>query len=200
MALLGIFTVVAVIFRSYIQPIIVMIAIPFGLIGAVLGHWILGFDVTLLSLFGMVALAGIVVNDSIVLIDRINTEIRSGRGIHQAAELSSCSRFRAIFLTTITTVAGMMPLLMEKSFQAQFLKPMAVSISFGLCFATMLTLVVVPCLLLAGNDLRRVAHWLMTGNWPSPETVVKHAKTVQEERREWNKQHPEDTESFHQQN
>lgn len=190
MALLGIFTVVAVIFRSYIQPIIVMIAIPFGLIGAVLGHWIMGFDVTMLSMFGMVALAGIVVNDSIVLIDRVNSEIHGGKEIHEAVECSACSRFRAIFLTTVTTVAGMAPLLAERSFQAQLLKPMAVSITFGLSFATMLTLLVVPCLLLAGNDLRRAAHWLFTGHWPSPEQVVKHAKTVQEERQEWTAQHP----------
>ncbi|MBN1556310.1 MAG: efflux RND transporter permease subunit [Phycisphaerae bacterium] len=184
MALLGIFTILAVIFRSYIQPIIVMIAIPFGLIGAVLGHWLLGFDLTLLSLFGMVALAGIVVNDSLVLIDRVNSEIKNGAGIHEAAQRGACGRFRAIFLTTITTVAGMTPLLMETSFQAQMLQPMAVSISFGLSFATMLTLLVVPCLLLAGNDLRRVFHWLFTGHWPSPEQVVKHIKTVQEERSE----------------
>ncbi|MBN1942445.1 MAG: efflux RND transporter permease subunit [Phycisphaerae bacterium] len=189
LALLGIFTVLAVIFRSYIQPIIVMIAIPFGLIGAVLGHWVMGFDLTLLSLFGMVALAGIVVNDSLVLIDRVNNEIRGGAGMYEATRRGACGRFRAIFLTTITTVAGMTPLLMEKSFQAQFLKPMAVSISFGLSFATMLTLLVVPCLLLAGNDLRRVVRWLFTGHWPSPEDVVQHAKTVQEERKEWNEEH-----------
>lgn len=192
MALLGIFTILAVIFRSYVQPVIVMIAIPFGLIGAVLGHWALGFDVTLLSLFGMVALAGIVVNDSLVLIDRVNREIRDGAGIHDAAQRGACGRFRAIFLTTITTVAGMTPLLAEKSFQAQFLKPMAVSITFGLSFATMLTLLVVPCMLLAGNDLRRVIRWLCTGHWPTPEEVVKHAKTVEDERQEWKTEHSEE--------
>lgn len=193
MALLGIFTILAIIFRSYIQPVIVMIAIPFGLVGAVIGHWAMGFDITLLSMFGMVALAGIVVNDSLVLIDRVNSEVRGGKGIFDATQSGACGRFRAIFLTTITTVAGMTPLLMEESFQAQFLKPMAVSITFGLMFATMLTLLVVPCLLLAGNDLRRTSRWLRTGHWPRPEDVVQHARTVQEERREWNADHPDET-------
>lgn len=172
MALLGIYTILAAIFRSYVQPIIVMVAIPFGLIGAVIGHWILGFDLTLLSMFGMVALAGIVVNDSLVLIDLVNVRIRSGDGVHQAAEAGARGRFRAIILTTITTVVGMSPLLMERSFQAQFLKPMAVSIAFGLMFATMLTLLVVPCLYLIGNDLRRALRWLITGQWVSPEDVL----------------------------
>ena len=171
LALLGIYTILAAIFKSYIQPLIVMIAIPFGLIGAVIGHWILGFDVTLLSMFGMVALAGIVVNDSLVLLDLVNVRIRSGDGVHAAAETGARGRFRAIILTTITTVAGMTPLLMERSFQAQFLKPMAVSIAFGLMFATMLTLLVVPCLFLIGNDVRRVIHWQFTGKWVAPEDL-----------------------------
>jgi len=171
MALLGIYTILATIFKSYIQPLIVMIAIPFGLIGAVIGHWILGFDVTLLSMFGMVALAGIVVNDSLVLLDLVNVRIRSGDGVHEAAQAGARGRFRAIILTTVTTVAGMTPLLMERSFQAQFLKPMAVSIAFGLMFATMLTLIVVPCLFLIGNDIRRVIHLQLTGQWVSPEDL-----------------------------
>jgi len=171
MALLGIYTILAAIFRSYIQPIIVMVAIPFGLIGAVIGHWALGFEVTLLSMFGMVALAGIVVNDSLVLLDLVNVRIRGGDGVHAAAEAGARGRFRAIVLTSVTTVAGMTPLLMERSFQAQFLKPMAVSIAFGLMFATMLTLLVVPCLFLIGNDLRRVIHWQITGKWVPPEDL-----------------------------
>ena len=182
MALLGIYTILAAIFKSYIQPIIVMIAIPFGLVGAVIGHWALGFDVSLLSMFGMVALAGIVVNDSLVLLDLVNVRIRSGDDAHAAAEAGARGRFRAIVLTTVTTVAGMSPLLIEQSFQAQFLKPMAVSIAFGLMFATMLTLLLVPCLYLIGNDVRRGLHWLTTGQHlgaeavepprPGPETEV----------------------------
>lgn len=171
-ALLGIYTVLATIFRSYVQPLIVMLAIPFGLVGAVIGHWIMGLDVTLLSMFGMVALAGIVVNDSLVLIDRVNQNIRDGMDVHAAAEMGSRSRFRAILLTTVTTVVGMAPLLAERSFQAQFLKPMAVAISFGLMFATTLTLLAVPSLYLIGNDLRRVGVWAWRGYWPSPEYVL----------------------------
>lgn len=173
LALLGIFTILAALFRSYVQPIIIMVAIPFGLIGAVIGHLLLGFDVTLLSMFGMVALAGIVVNDSLVLIDRINGEVRSGGKVHEAVELGGRTRFRPIILTTITTVVGIGPLLFERSFQAQFLKPMAVSIAFGLMFATTLTLILVPCLYLIGNDIRRSLRWLRTGNWVEPEAVVR---------------------------
>lgn len=172
LALLGIYTVLATIFRSYTQPLIVMLAIPFGLVGAVIGHWIMGFDVTLLSMFGMVALTGIVVNDSLVLIDRVNENVRDGMDVQQAAEMGSRSRFRAILLTTVTTVAGMLPLLAEQSFQAQFLQPMAVTIAFGLMFATTLTLIAVPCLYLIGNDVRRLGCWMWRGYWPKAEYVL----------------------------
>jgi len=172
LALLGIYSVLAVVFRSYLQPVIIMLAIPFGLVGAVVGHWLLGFDVTLLSLFGMVALTGIVVNDSLVLIDYVNRQIRSGRPVLAALEAGALRRFRPIILTTVTTVVGMTPILLERSFQAQFLKPMVVSIAFGLAFATMLTLLVVPSLYLIGNDLRRVLRWLRSGRWPSAEEVA----------------------------
>ncbi len=172
LALLGIYMVLATIFRSYVQPVIIMIAIPFGLMGAVLGHWLMGFDLTLLSMFGMVALTGIVVNDSLVLLDYVNGRIREGGEVFASAEEGARRRFRPILLTTVTTIAGMGPILLERSFQAQFLKPMVVSIAFGLAMATMLTLVVVPCLLLIGNDVRRAMHWLWRGEWVSPEAVV----------------------------
>ncbi|MFP4354226.1 MAG: efflux RND transporter permease subunit [Phycisphaerae bacterium] len=174
-ALVGIYTILAAIFRSYFQPLIIMVAIPFGLLGAVLGHAIMGIDITLLSLFGMVALTGIVVNDSLVLIDLVNRRYREGRGVLESVFSGARDRFRAIFLTTATTVAGMTPLLLEQSFQAQFLKPMVVSLAFGLMFATLLTLIVVPCLYVAGDDIRRVLSWLITGNWRahrSPEAPV----------------------------
>jgi multidrug efflux pump subunit AcrB len=150
-----------------------MVAIPFGLVGAVVGHWIVGFDVTLLSMFGMVALAGIVVNDSLVLVDLVNRRVRAGGGVYQSVEEGARIRFRPIILTTLTTVAGITPLLFERSLQAQVLKPMAVSIVFGLMFATMLTLLVVPSLYLVGNDIRRALSWLRTGQWVSPEAVIK---------------------------
>ncbi len=172
-ALMAIYTILAAMFRSYIQPIIIMIAIPFGLVGAVIGHWVLGFDVTMLSVFGMVALAGIVVNDSLVLIDQINKGVRAGGRVFTSVAEGARTRFRPIVLTTITTVAGITPLLFERSSQAQFLKPMAVSLASGLMFATVLTLLVVPSLYLIGNDLRRVFRWQRTGVWPSPEDVIK---------------------------
>jgi len=113
-----------------------------------------------------------VVNDSLVLIDYVNRRVRAGEGVHASAEAGARRRFRPIFLTTATTVVGMLPILIERSFQAQFLKPMVISIAFGLMFATLLTLLVVPCLLLIGNDVRRALRWLWSGRWPAAEEVV----------------------------
>lgn len=154
LALMGIFLLLATQFRSYIQPVIIMIAIPFGLIGAIMGHLILGMQVTMISIFGFVALSGIVVNDSLILIDFINRAIRSGTDVNTAVLQSGRARFRPVLLTSITTVAGLFPLLLERSFQAQFLIPMAVSISFGLIAATVLTLLFVPALYLIVRDVR----------------------------------------------
>ncbi len=168
-ALLGIYTILAGLFRSYFQPLIIMAVIPFGLAGAVIGHWLMGYDLTLLSMFGMVALTGIVVNDSLVLLDLVNRKLRAGTSPFESVSQAARERFRPIFLTTITTIAGMAPVLAERSFQAQFLKPMVVSIAFGLGFATLLTLVVVPSLQLAGTDVARLARWAFTGKWDRPE-------------------------------
>ena len=153
LALMGMYLLLATQFRSYVQPVAIMIAIPFGLVGAVIGHLILGLDITLLSLFGIVALSGIVVNDSLILIDFINRAIRDGMPLDEAVEASGKARFRPVILTSLTTIAGLMPLLLERSFQAQFLIPMAVSISFGLLAATGLTLLLVPALYLIINDM-----------------------------------------------
>jgi multidrug efflux pump subunit AcrB len=173
LALLGIYTVLAALFKSYVQPLIIMVAIPFGLVGAVVGHWLTGFDLTLLSMFGMVALAGIVVNDSLVLLDLVNRKVRDGVAVLRAVEEGARQRFRPILLTTVTTVLGITPLMLERSFQAQFIKPMAISIAFGLSFATLLTLIVVPCLYLIGNDVRRAFRWLRTGQLVSAEDVAR---------------------------
>ena len=143
-------------FRSYIQPVIIMTAIPFGLIGAIIGHFIMNLDVTIISIFGIVALSGIVVNDSLILIDFINSKIRDGGEIIESVIEAGQSRFRPVLLTSVTTVAGLFPLLLETSFQAQFLIPMAVSISFGLIAATFLTLVFVPSLYVVINDIVNV--------------------------------------------
>ncbi len=154
LAMLAIFCLLATQFRSYIQPIIVMTAIPFGMIGAVVGHLIFGLPLTLMSLFGIVALAGIVVNDSLVLTDFINQSVRGkNMPVLRSAYEAGQKRFRPVVLTTVTTFAGLFPILMETSFQAQFLKPMVVSITFGLLFATVLTLFLVPSLYMILDDI-----------------------------------------------
>jgi hydrophobic/amphiphilic exporter-1 (mainly G- bacteria), HAE1 family len=140
-------------FRSYVQPVIIMIAIPFGLIGAIAGHFIMGLDITIISIFGIVALSGIVINDSLILVDFVNNGIRKGMAMTDAVLEAGKNRFRPVLLTTVTTVAGLFPLLLETSFQAQFLIPMAVSISFGLVAATCLTLLFVPALYVVVQDL-----------------------------------------------
>ena len=152
-----IYTVLAWLFRSYVQPVIVMTAIPMGLVGVIVGHWITGYDLTFLSQIGFVALSGIVVNDSLILVDLINRRVREGVPLFEAVVSSGRRRLRPILLTTLTTVLGLAPMMLETSFQARFLIPMAVSISFGLCFATLLTLIVVPPLYLILADLRRMA-------------------------------------------
>jgi multidrug efflux pump subunit AcrB len=141
-----------------------MAAIPLALIGAVIGHALLGYDLTLMSVFGMTALAGIVVNDSLVLVDQVRSNMAEGLSVRDAVISAGESRFRAVTVTSITTIAGLFPLLLERSAQAQSLIPMAVSIAFGLAFATILVLVVVPTLLLLMEDLRCFLSWLMHGH------------------------------------
>jgi HAE1 family hydrophobic/amphiphilic exporter-1 len=152
-AFLIIYMMIAGLFRSYFQPLVVMLAIPFGIQGAIIGHWITGNPATILSLIGLVALSGIVVNDSLVLVDFINELRRQGKNVFEASVLGARSRLRAILLTSLTTIAGLAPLMMEKSFQAKFLIPMAVTLTFGLAFATVLTLILIPCLNMILDDL-----------------------------------------------
>jgi len=139
-----IYALLAIPFKSYMQPIIVMSVIPFGMIGAVVGHWIMGMDLTIMSLLGMLALIGVVVNDSLVLVDFINKKRSEGGDLIEAVKLAGASRFRPVMLTSLTTFIGLMPLLFEKATQAQFLIPMAVSLGFGIIFATFITLLLVP--------------------------------------------------------
>lgn len=172
LALIAIYTVLGALLRSYSQPIVILVAVPLGLIGAVFGHAIFGLDLTLLSLFGVVALSGVVVNDALVLLDVINTRIKEGASVDQAVREAGELRFRAVTLTTITTIMGLAPLLFERSSQAQMIIPMAVSITFGELFGTALTLFVVPSLFLVVNDMRRFVHWLRNGGrYPSREQV-----------------------------
>jgi len=143
-AMLAMYFLLTVEFRSYVQPLIVMAIIPFGSIGAIVGHALMGLPITLFSIFGLVALTGVVVNDSIVLIDFINRQIDSGSSLKQALLDAGCRRFRPVLLTSVTTIAGLTPILLETSFQAQLLIPMATSLSFGLMLATLLVLFLVP--------------------------------------------------------
>ena len=143
-ALVVIYSLLAIPFKSYTQPLIVMSAIPFGIVGAVAGHVILGYNLSIISMFGIVALAGIVVNDSLVLIDFINKARRGGMSINQAVVESGKRRFRPIILTSLTTFFGLMPMMLETSLQARFLIPMAISLAFGVLFATAITLLLVP--------------------------------------------------------
>lgn len=139
-----IYALLAIPFKSYTQPIVVMSIIPFGLIGAVMGHWIMGMSLSIMSFLGMLALIGVVVNDSLVLVDFINKKRSSGASLSESVLMAGAARFRPVMLTSLTTFMGLMPLLFEKSTQAQFLIPMAVSLGFGILFATFITLILVP--------------------------------------------------------
>ncbi len=143
-ALVAMFVVLTLEFNSYFQPTIIMAIIPFGLVGAVLGHWVMGIPFTLFSLFGLVALTGVVVNDSIVLVDFINHRVKGGMSVLEAILDTGRRRFRPVLLTSVTTVAGLLPLMLERSMQAQLLIPMAVSLCFGLMMTTILVLFLVP--------------------------------------------------------
>ncbi|UCD58250.1 MAG: efflux RND transporter permease subunit, partial [Candidatus Hydrogenedentota bacterium] len=153
-ALLAIYGLLAVQFRSYAQPAIVMSAIPFGIVGATIGHLLLGFNLSILSLFGIVALSGVVVNDSLIMIDLINRERKSGIPISQVIRDCATRRFRPIMLTTLTTFLGLAPMMLERSLQARFLIPMAVSLAFGVMFATLITLFLVPSLYMILEDIK----------------------------------------------
>jgi len=171
MAIIGIFIIIATMFRSYIQPFIILFTVPFGIIGAILGHLLMGYDLSILSAFGMVALTGVVVNDAIVLIDRINRNLAQGMPFFEAVRAGGARRFRAVFLTTISTVGALTPLILEKDFQARMLIPMAISIAAGVTFATILTLVLIPSLLTILNDFRLFIHRMKHGIWPTREEV-----------------------------
>ncbi|MHC4430989.1 MAG: efflux RND transporter permease subunit [Planctomycetota bacterium] len=153
-AMMAIYALLAVQFRSYSQPAIVMSAIPFGIVGATLGHLVMGFDLSILSMFGIVALAGVVVNDSLIMIDLINRERAGGIELGQVLRDCATKRFRPIMLTTLTTFCGLLPMITEESLQARFLIPMAISLAFGVMFATCITLVLVPSLYMILEDFK----------------------------------------------
>ena len=162
-SVLLIYLILAWLFSSYGLPLTVMASIPFGLIGVVWGHFLLGYELTFLSIIGFVALSGIVVNDSLILVDFYLAERRAGQSIHDALVSAGGKRLRPILLTTITTVLGLTPLMLEQSFQAKFLVPMAIAIAFGLMGATMLILLLLPCMIMILDDIRATAHFLWFG-------------------------------------
>ena len=156
LALFGIFALLAIPFRSYSQPLLIMTSIPFGMVGAVAGHLIMGYDLSILSMFGLVALAGVVVNDSLLLIDKINRDRREGSELFKAVVEAGKRRFRPILLTSLTTFFGLTPMILEKSVQARFLIPMAISLGFGILFATGITLILIPSLYMILEDILSV--------------------------------------------
>lgn len=153
-SLMAIYFLLAIPFRSYIQPAIVMVAIPFGIVGAVLGHLLMGYNLSLMSMMGIIALSGIVVNDSLVLIDYANKQRLKGLNPRAAIRAAAIRRFRPVILTTLTTFFGLAPMIFETSRQARFMIPMALSLGFGIVFATMITLILVPCLYLIVENNR----------------------------------------------
>jgi len=154
--LFAIYAMMAIPFKSYVQPLIVMTVIPFGLVGAVLGHIIMGMNLSILSIFGMLALTGVVVNDSLVLVHYVNSRRKDKMTLDDAVRSAGIARFRPIILTSLTTFAGLSPLILEKSTQAQFLIPMAVSLGFGILFATCITLIFIPINYLILEDIKTV--------------------------------------------
>ncbi|WP_456867028.1 efflux RND transporter permease subunit [Galbibacter sp. BG1] len=153
-AMMLIYALLAVAFSSYIQPLVVMMAIPFGTVGAVIGHILLGYDLSLVSLMGVIALSGVVVNDSLIMIDYANNQRKNGNSIYESIHEAGLRRFRPIMLTTLTTFGGLTPIILESSSQAFYLIPMAISLGFGIIFATSIILVIVPCLYLILEDGR----------------------------------------------
>ena len=161
----ALYALLAIPFKSVLQPIYVLVSVPFGIIGALLGHIVMGITPSYLSIFGMLAVAGVVVNDALVLVDYINRRCAQGTPLREAVLEAGGRRFRPIILTSVTTFVGLLPLLMDRSIQAQFLIPMAVSLGAGILVSTAITLYLIPCALLVSEDLgrtfARIRHWYL---------------------------------------
>ena len=155
LALLGIYALLAIPTKSYLQPLIIMGVIPFGIIGAIVGHWITGYAFSMMSVIGVIALSGVVVNDSLLLVDYTNKAMDRGADRYTAVTEATTRRFRAIMLTSVTTFMGLAPMLLERTVQAQDMIPMAISLAFGIVFATVITLLLLPCLYLMLDDVNR---------------------------------------------
>ena len=169
LALFGIYALLAIPTHSYLQPLIIMGVIPFGIIGAIIGHWTMGYDMSMMSVMGIVALSGVVVNDSLILVDYVNKTTAQGLDKTTAILDAGCYRFRAIMLTSATTFLGLGPMLLERSAQAQFMIPMALSLAFGIVFATVITLLLVPSLYMILDDFSRL---FSRNKTEEPETAI----------------------------
>jgi multidrug efflux pump subunit AcrB len=178
-ALFLIFVTISFTFRSFSQPLLLLLLVPFSITAVGWGHKIHGFPLNILSLLGIIALIGIMVNDGLVLIGKFNTNLKDGMRFEKALYEAGRSRFRAIFLTSLTTIAGLAPLLLEKSRQAQFLKPMALSIAYGIGYATILTLIMLPLFLTFSNTVKIYVVWLRTGVLPDRRSVERAVKEQQ---------------------
>jgi multidrug efflux pump subunit AcrB len=175
------FATVVLTFRSFGQSISVFIMSIFGIIGILWGHLIHGHNLSIFSIFGIIALIGVMINDSLVLVNAYNQNLKQGMKVKDALLEASLSRFRPIVLTSVTTIAGLGPLIFEKSMQAQFLIPMAITIAYGLLFATLLTLLFLPALLLTSNFINRVVKFIIKGDWPTQEEVEPAVKEIEYE-------------------
>ena len=160
-ALIVMYVLMAIPLKSYLQPLIIMSVIPFGIVGAVLGHVFMRTELSIMSMCGFVALAGVVVNDSLLMVDYVNRKKKTSANILEAAVSAGAVRFRAILLTSLTTFVGLTPMLMETDMQARFIIPMAISLGFGILFATTITLILVPSAYVILEDLRMAGRWLI---------------------------------------
>ncbi len=172
------FAMIVITLRSFWQMLIVLLCIPLGFIGIGWGHWIHGVQISLFSFFGMIALIGVMVNDSLVLLSTFNDNMKTGVSFYQALRYAALSRLRPILLTSLTTVAGLLPITLNKSFQAQFLIPMAITVAYGLAIATFVTLIVLPTLLASLNEVRRLLGWAWNAETPTPEAVEPAVKEL----------------------
>ncbi|MCP4212249.1 MAG: efflux RND transporter permease subunit [Halieaceae bacterium] len=165
LALFGVYALLAIPTKSYLQPLIIMGVIPFGMIGAIFGHWVMGHPLSMMSLMGVIALSGVVVNDSLIMVDFVNKAIAEGKERFDAVVDAGTRRFRAILLTSLTTFFGLAPMLLEKTAQAESMVPMAISLAYGIVFATVITLLLIPCLYMILQDL---GIWWAARSKPDP--------------------------------
>ena len=178
-----VYILLAVPLKSYFQPLIIMSVIPFSLTGAIWGHFWFGLDMSMMSTFGLIAAAGVVINDSLVMTDYVNQVRRQGYSIREAVIEAGTVRFRAITLTSITTFAGVLPIMFETSLQARFVIPMAVALGFAVMYATVITLILVPCLYMILDDISNALRWIASQIWRlamSAGTLFKPRKLVDE--------------------